>query len=565
MRAACLSLNRCLTGLIVLAAATGLVSSAHSATRLKLRCTVAPRTLPAEGGRITVRVNAGRQAVDALLVTLTRPNRTADTQALTALGGGQFEAAFTLPANSGRTVLNYSLKAFGRGEDPAGATANCGKVRVKAAADAVPFAVTSCRITPRELPAAGGVVHVEAQITGKRKGLVVRALVVDSDPFLQVTLTAAAGGIYRGDLTLPANTSVEQLNHHLQVEATVPVAELFAGMDCGYVGVAPVDTSAQISGIAVAGANGGIPQVRTFRSDTLDPLSNFLPFGRTFEGEATIAAADMDGDGITDFISAAGPGGVPQVRVIRGRDNQELHHFMAYAEGFQGGVFVAAGDVNGDGVMDVVTGAGAGSTGGHVKVFDGRDGSVLSSFLSESPGYTGGVRVAVGDVNGDGYADLVTGTGEGAAAHVKVFSGKDGSLLRSVIPFSASFMGGVYVGAGDLDGDGRAEVVVGAGGSTGGPRVKVFDGLNGSVVRDFNAYEASFTGGVRVATGDVNGDGHADVITGAGPGSAGGHVKVFDGNTGAEIRSFQAYDAGFTGGVSVAYLKVGPRQLSIVD
>lgn len=555
MRAACFLLPKPLAVLTLLAAAIGLTSSAHSAPRLKLRCTVSPRTLPAAGGTVTVRVNAGRQAVEALLVTLTRPNRTSDTQALTALGGGEFETAFTLPANSGRTVLNYSLKAFGRGEDPAGATANCGKVRVKAAADATPFAVTACRISPRQLPAAGGVVHVEAQITGKRKGLVVRALVVDSDPFVQTTLTAAAGGIYRGDLTLPANTSLEQLNHHLQIEATVPTAELFAGMDCGYVGVASVDTSAQISGIAVAGAVGGIPQVRTFRSDNLDPLSSFLPFGRTFEGEVTLAAADMDGDGIKDYLTAAGPGTLPQVRVIRGRDNQELHNLLAYEGSFRGGVYVAAGDVNGDGVMDVVTGAGAGSTGGHVKVFDGRDGSVLSSFLSESAGYTGGVRVATGDVNGDGYADIVTGTGEGVAAHVKVFSGRDGALLRSVVAFNPTFSGGVYVAAGDVNGDGRADVVVGAGGGSGGPRVKVFDGLTGAAVRDFQAFEASFTGGVRVAAGDVNGDGKADLVVGAGPGDAGGHVKVFDGATGAAIHSFQAYDAGFTGGVSVATWK----------
>jgi hypothetical protein len=85
--------------------------------------------------------------------------------------------------------------------------------------------------------------------------------------------------------------------------------------------------------------------------------------------------------------------------------------------------------------------------------------------------------------------------------------------------------------------------------------VKVFDGKTGLVQRDFFPFDAAFMGGVRVATGDVNGDGRADVITGAGPGDAGGHVKVFDGKTGAEIRSFAAYDAGFTGGVSVAAWK----------
>jgi len=541
--------------LLMLLAATGFVSSAHSATRLKLRCTVTPRTLPQAGGTVTVRVSTGAQTAEALLVTLTRPDRTADTQVLAPLGSGQFQAAFTLPPNTGRTTLKYSLTAFGRGDDPAGATANCGTVRVKSDADASPFAITACRITPRALPATGGAVHVEAQLTGKRKGVQVRALVPGGGTGLQVDLTASAAGIYRGDLMLPANPVDPQQNYNVSIAAQLPGEEVGVSRDCGYVTVDAADTSARINRLVVAGANGGIPQVRTFNSATLAPLDSFLPFGRSFEGTASVAVADLDGDGLPDTISAAGPGGTPQVRVNRGSDNQEFVNFFAYDASFAGGVYVAAGDVNGDGVADVITGAGTGSTGGHVKVFSGRDGGELSSFLAYSPGFTGGVRVAAGDVNGDGHADIITGTGEGTGSQVKVFSGADGSVLRSFFAFTPTYTGGVYVGAGDLDGDGRADIIVGAGGTAGGPHVKVFDGKTGLVQRDFFAYDAAFMGGVRVATGDVNGDGHADVITGAGPGIAGGHVKVFDGNTGAEIRSFFAYDAGFTGGVSVAAWK----------
>ena len=103
--------------------------------------------------------------------------------------------------------------------------------------------------------------------------------------------------------------------------------------------------------------------------------------------------------------------------------------------------------------------------------------------------------------------------------------------------------------------DGKADIITGAAGGAGGPHVKVFDGLTGDVKRSFLAYDAGFTGGVNVGAADVNGDGKADVITGTGGGAAGGHVKVFNGVSGAEIRSFLAYDAGFTGGVSVAAWK----------
>jgi hypothetical protein len=324
-----------------------------------------------------------------------------------------------------------------------------------------------------------------------------------------------------------------------------------SGMDCGFVSVSPTDTSARVGGIAVAGGIGGAPDIRSFRSDTLAPLGSILPFGRGFQGTVTVATADLDGDGVNDLIAATGAGAAPHVKVFSGADNEELRSFLAYAESFAGGVYVAAGDVNGDGVSDVITGAGQGSTGGHVKVFDGRTGQVLSSFLAYAPGFTGGVRVAVGDVNGDGHADIVTGTGGGTASHVKVFSGADGSVLRSFFAFDTGFTGGIHVAAGDVNGDGRAEIIVGAA-AGGGPNVKVFNGATGAVLASFFAYTPSFLGGVTVATGDVDGDGKADVITGAGPGSAGGHVKVFSGATGAEIRSFLPYDAGFTGGVFVA-------------
>ena len=82
---------------------------------------------------------------------------------------------------------------------------------------------------------------------------------------------------------------------------------------------------------------------------------------------------------------------------------------------FTGGVFVAAGDVNGDGCADIVTGAGAGG-GPHVRVFDGRTGTETHGFFAFAPAFTGGVRVAAGDVNGDGHAEIIIGAGPGGAA-----------------------------------------------------------------------------------------------------------------------------------------------------
>ncbi|MCI0358132.1 MAG: VCBS repeat-containing protein, partial [Planctomycetaceae bacterium] len=258
-------------------------------------------------------------------------------------------------------------------------------------------------------------------------------------------------------------------------------------------------------------------------------------------------AGDVNGDGLADIITGAGPGAGPHVKVFDGRTGAELRSFFAYGPNFTGGVFVAAGDVNNDGRADIITGAGQGAPGGHVKVFDGRTGAELRSFFAFDPIFVGGVQVAAGDVNGDSFADIVTGAGPAGGGHVKVFDGLTGAEFRSFLAFEGA-SGGVSVAAGDITGDGRAELIVGA--AVNG-HVKAFDGVTNGVVASFLAY-SGFPGSVNVAAGDVNGDGLADIITGAGPGAAGGHVKVFDGSTHAELKNFFAFDPNFTGGVFVA-------------
>ncbi|MFX8645089.1 hypothetical protein ABTM18_20385, partial [Acinetobacter baumannii] len=80
---------------------------------------------------------------------------------------------------------------------------------------------------------------------------------------------------------------------------------------------------------------------------------------------------------------------------------------FAYDPGFTGGISVTTADINGDGVDDIITGALSGG-GPHVQVFDGTDLHVLRSFFAYDPGFRGGVQVAAGDVTGDGIADIIT-------------------------------------------------------------------------------------------------------------------------------------------------------------
>ena len=266
-----------------------------------------------------------------------------------------------------------------------------------------------------------------------------------------------------------------------------------------------------------------------------------IPAFNGFQGEVRVATADLNGDGVLDVIAGAGagaPGG--HIKVFDGSTGAEIRSFFAFG-GYTGGVYVSTGDINGDGVADIIVGAGAGASGGHVKVFDGKTGELVRSFFAFD-GFAGGARVASGDVNGDGTADIIVGAGAGGTGgHVKVFDGKTGELVRSFFAFDG-FAGGVFVGAVDLDGDGTDEILTGADAGS-NPEVRVY-GATDALRLNFLAYAPTFRGGVRVAGFDVNGDGRDEIVTGSGPGAA-GDGRVFD--SAGQLLSSQVVPDALTG------------------
>jgi hypothetical protein len=301
--------------------------------------------------------------------------------------------------------------------------------------------------------------------------------------------------------------------------------------------------------LAVATDAGG-NLVLVFDAHSGELQRQLAPYGG-FTGGIRVALGDVNADGVKDVITGAGPGGGPHVQVFDGLTGAVLRSFFAYSVNFAGGVYVAAGDVTGDGVDDIITGADAGG-GPHVKVFDGAtNGTVIRNFFAYHISFTGGVRVAGGDVNGDGRTDIITAAGAGGGPHVRVFDGNSaGVAIRDVFAYDPGFTGGVYVAAGDTNGDGRDDIITGAG-AGGGPHVRVFDGTDLDELAGFFAYAADFTGGVRVAASEYNADGRADVVAGAGPGG-GPHVRALDTTTMNQLDSFFAFHPTFTGGILVA-------------
>ena len=281
--------------------------------------------------------------------------------------------------------------------------------------------------------------------------------------------------------------------------------------------------------------------------------SHFAPYGPSFMGGVRVAVGDFAGDGGAGYVAGQGPGGTSEVDVFdeQGANLLALHPFAGTGSD---GVYVAAGDVDGDRHADIVAGADAGGE-PRVSVYD-RTGKLLSSFLAFEPGFTGGVRVAAGDVDGDGRAEILAGSGPGRPAEVRVFR-LDGTLLDTIVPFNPFFAGGVFPAAGNLDGSGRADIAVGAG--TGGDGlVRVFDG-NGAPLLRFQPYGQVATD-VRVAIGDVLSPGVGQVVTAAGR-VAPASVDVW-GSDGSRAGSFMANDR-FEGGLFVGAQEPLGRPLSV--
>jgi hypothetical protein len=135
-------------------------------------------------------------------------------------------------------------------------------------------------------------------------------------------------------------------------------------------------------------------------------------------------------------------------------------------------------------------------------VYSAQTGAELFHFLAYEPQFRGGVRVAVGDVLGDGDQEIVTVPGPGTSPLVKVFSGSDGALIGEFPATPATYRGGLSVAVGDVSGSGHDEIITAN--DRGAPRVSIFSGANGGIVSSFMAYEPGYHDGVNVAVGDLD-------------------------------------------------------------
>ena len=268
----------------------------------------------------------------------------------------------------------------------------------------------------------------------------------------------------------------------------------------------------------------------------------------TLEGY-NLAVCDLGGDGIAEIILAGSKGYEPKVRILRGAGTL-MASFMAYHEGFRGGVEVACADLDGDGTNEIITGAGPGG-GPHVRIFDGFGQVKLNrGFFAYDMAERSGIKVAGADLDGDGKAEILTSSYVNGKHHIKVFSDAGQKLIKNIFPLSWQGENILSIAGMDIGGDGRDEIVVGANyGSA--PIVQIYS-ADGLMLNEFEAYVSGFRGGINVTNIDKDGDGKEEMVTGAGF-MGGPHIRLLNAYGQEKGRkAFFAYNAIFKGGVSVA-------------
>ncbi len=359
------------------------------------------------------------------------------------------------------------------------------------------------------------------------------------------------------DIFGPANTAVAALtvggvSQLYSVNTTTGAATLINTIGAGTLAIGDLSVFPVLAPIAVGGTANGTVQLITSVAGTASAPTTITPFLAS-DSNVRSTTGDVNGDGIDDIISVTGPGTPIRFTVISGADNTTVlipptAPFVG-SESFTGGGFVSSGDFNNDGRDEIVVSPDQGG-GPRITVFTlvGTIPTVVANFfgITGDPSFRGGVRTAVGDVNRDGTPDLAVAAGFLGGPRIAIFNGTtvigatQTKLVNDFFAFpgsdSVTLRNGSFVAIGDLNGDGFGDLIFG-GGPGGAPRVFALNGQlisAGSIDAAYAAPIANFfvagnsldRGGIRVAATNADGDNRADLVVGSGEGVA-ARVRIY--------------------------------------
>ena len=218
------------------------------------------------------------------------------------------------------------------------------------------------------------------------------------------------------------------------------------------------------------------------------------------------------------------------VRVFDNIGKKKYNGFFSYKAQFEGSLSILETDVDKDKKNEILT-----SKNGDLSIY--KNGKLLNSFFPYTENFKKEIFFTTNDINGDGNVEIITGAGPGGGPHIRIFD-SNFNVIGQFFAYDKNFRGGVSVATSDINNDGKVEIVTGAG-PGGGPHIRIFDS-NFNVIGQFFAYDKNFRGGVSVATGDVNNDGKVEIIVGLIIDKK-LEIKIFD-NIGNLIENFVAGD-----------------------
>jgi fibronectin-binding autotransporter adhesin len=391
---------------------------------------------------------------------------------------------------AGGTIANLTAQAIGT-VDPQG-TLNTGIVTFNAATTYIADVLTTTTATNLTGNAGFSLGGATLSLSSVASGLGI------GNSFTIINNTAVSGGLSGTFAGLPEGATLSAKD---SLGNTITFAISYVG---GIIGAN--DVTLTVTNVSIANPS-AIPQPMVAGQ----PQLNYLTAEGAGEGGGPMVTVTLD--------------------IIPGLTTVPTYFsFFAYDEGFTGGVHVALNELDGNtDTKEIITGPGAGG-GPNVKVFQFNIRTltfnptpVTSFFAFNDPAFTGGVYVAGGDVTGDGIGDLLVGAGEGGGPRVQVYAGSVNGVITSspisdFFAYSTEFLGGVVVAAGDRTGDTTLEVVTGPA-SNGGYNIKSFNvagtGNNPTLIENFFAFN-DFTsiGGLSIATAVFDANPMDDLVIG---------------------------------------------------
>lgn len=241
--------------------------------------------------------------------------------------------------------------------------------------------------------------------------------------------------------------------------------------------------------------------VRVFSNAGQQTRNGFFAYRADSAPNTFVLLDDVDNDGQRDRI--ADQNGT----LVIARYGKATIRLQPYGANFKGKLAFTAYDFNKDGFKEIIVAPASGG-GPHVKTFSSSGKLLNAGFFAFDKNFRGGVNLTAGDVNNDGKGEIIVAPLKGMPSTVKFFS-EQGKTLSSFLTYDKNFRGGVSVAVGDVDNDGKNELVTGA--VSGGPHVRVFDYL-GRLKSQFMAYDPKSGTGISVMVNDIEGDGKTEIL-----------------------------------------------------